>query len=1018
MTERTPRSALVLRHTSKDGRRPHGFSRGGRNSGDQSGFPKTRAPGRPHRTWPRKRGPCYPRFSCSASLSSPLAKEGKRGIERFSKTTLATAILLVCLWCTGCERHKKPTGEGLSSESASARPNVLLVTFDTTRADRLSCYGNAAIRTPTIDALAAKGVRYTRCYAAAPITLPSHTTLLTGLYPVHHRLRDNGAGRLDDNAVTLAESFQSAGYQTGAVVGAVVLDARYGLNQGFDSYDDRISETHPATGLHFAERPASTVTDAATQWLDTLDDDPFFLWVHYFDPHSPYAPPGLRQGATEQEAYDAEIAYTDAELGRLVAQVERRDAANGTKTLVVFTADHGESLHEHGEWTHGLFVYNATIQVPLIVTTLGDDAVGMVVDTPVSLVDVMPSLIKRLGIDEPYGLDGVRLPKKRATSQDDSRAIYFETQLPHDTYGWSALEGVVLGEKKYIAAPTPELYNVVTDPTETTNLLAAGAQPDARFVHALRDAKKSAPDTPVLSVGESGSDARVLRQLAALGYVGGARPSQDDTGPLADPKTMVELHDKATRASMRIEGRQWSVAAGLIREVLSKDPNNFWVLDMLIKLLQQPEAFSQASDVARWRLQSPLRPPWDEQLPAAVGLAAARAGQGAATLDMLQSLVEKKPRSVDLRGALAAVLMQTGKSKEARPHLEAALAADPDNAMALSGLGDLALLEGNTTEAIQRYEAVIRGDSAGADVFAKLGQAYESSGQMDQALRAYRDAIAKDENMVDVRLALAGLLARRRRQAEAIEHYREVARQRPDDATVQYDTGLAFAGLQQFDAARRHFQKAVDLKPDFGDALINLGTVLVQQKDLSAAETVLTKAKAIDAVAAEARYMLGVAAARRGAIDETVKLYEEAIAIKPEYFAPIDELSNYYLLNKRTADAVRILNIGVTHAPDNVTLLARLAKILATSSVESHRDGATALTLSEHANQLAGNSRTDVLAALAAAQAETGNFPDAVTTAEHAIDLAARQGDKATATELRAALQLYKVKKPYRNPNF
>ncbi len=927
-------------------------------------------------------------------------------------------VLLIGFVCSGCEHHEKTTGEGISSGSAASRPNVLLVTFDTTRADRLSCYGNAAIRTPTIDALAAKGVRYTRCYAAAPITLPSHTSLLTGLYPTHHRLRDNGAGQLDEKAQTLAELLRNAGYRTGAVVGAVVLDARYGLNQGFDNYDDRISETHPTTGLHFAERPASAVTDAAAEWLNTRDNDPFFLWVHYFDPHSPYAPPGLHKGATEQEAYDAEIAFADGELGRLVTQIERRDASNGTKTLVVFTADHGESLHEHGEWTHGLFVYNATIQVPLIVTTLGDEAGGTVVDAPVSLVDVMPSLIQRLGIKEPYGLDGVPLPTEGAAKQDDSRAIYFETQLPLNTYGWSELEGVILGESKYIAAPTPELYNVVTDPTETTNLLAWGTQPDARFVRALRDAQKSAPDAPALAVGESSSDARVIRQLAALGYVGGARPSQDDTGPLADPKAMVALHDKATRASMRIEGRQWSMAAGLIREVLSEDPDNFWVLDMLIELLQQPEAFSPAADVARWRLQSPLRPPWDEQLPAAVGLAAARTGQGAATLDMLQSLVTKKPHSADLRCALAAVLMQTGKSKEAQPHFVAALATDPRNAMALSGLGDLALLQGDTAEAIRRYEAVTRGDSAGADVYAKLGQAYERSGQMDKALRAYRDAIAKDENLVDVRLALAGLLARQGRPAEAIEHYREVVRQRPEDASVQYDMGLAFAGLQQYDAARRHFQRAVDLKPDFGDALINLGTVLVQQNDLSAAVSVLTKAKAIDAVAAEARYMLGVAAAHRGAVDETVRLYEEAIAIKPGYFAPIDELSTYYLLNKRTADAVRILNIGVTHAPDNVTLLARFAKILATSSVVSLRDGATALTLSEHANQLAGSSRADVLAALAAAQAETGNFSGAVTTAVRAIELATRQGDRATATDLRAALPLYEAKKPYRNPHF
>ncbi len=937
---------------------------------------------------------------------------------KFRKPLGRVFLLGFGLVCVGCERDAGPSGSGRSGGSASARPNVLLVTFDTTRADRLSCYGNQAVRTPTIDALAAKGVRYTRCYAPAPITLPSHASLLTGLYPTHHQLRDNGVGRLDERAETLAELLRGAGYHTGAAVGAFVLDARYGLNQGFDSYDDNISGANRATGLHFAERPASGVTDAAARWLTTLEEGPFFLWVHYFDPHAPYAPPGLRKGVTEQEAYDAEIAYADGELGRLLAQVKSRGSANGRETLVVFTADHGESLHEHGEWTHGLFVYNATIRVPLIVTTLGDDAGGVTVDAPVSLVDVMPTLLARLGIDSPYGLDGALLPLSTNSGKDAPRAVYFETQLPFNTYGWSALEGVVLGEEKYIAAPSPELYHVVADPSEMKNLLAAGALPDARLVRALRDAKKSAPGTPELVVGETGEDAKAIKRLAALGYVSGARPSAGDGSPLADPKAMVTLHDKATRASLHLEGRRWSKAAVLIRAVLSKDPNNYWVLDMLIKMLQEAAAYSDAADVARWRLQSQLAPPWDEQLPAAVGLAAARAGQGAAVQEMLERLVEQKPESADLRCALAAVLLQVGKSEEARPHLEAALAVDPNHVMALSGLGDLAFFSGNMEEAIRRYESVTRSGSAGADVYGKLGQVYEMSGQESRALQAYRDAVAADERLVDVRLSLAGLLSRLGKSAEAVDHYGEVVRLRPDDAAAHYDFGLAHAGLQKFDEARREFERAVDLKPDYGDAWINLGTVRMKQGDLPGAAAIFTKAKGIDAVAAESRYMLGVVAAQRGAIDETVRLYEEAIAIKPDYFAPIDELSKYYLLNKNAAGAVRILKVGVEHQPDDVVLAIRLAKILATSSVDGLRDGATALSLAKRANERAGGSRAGVLAALSAAQAEVGDFTAAVATVERAIALATSQGDRAKVATFRAMLQQYRQSKPHRDPNY
>jgi arylsulfatase A-like enzyme len=252
------------------------------------------------------------------------------------------AAALLALACSACER-----GGAVDSgkEGAASRPNILLVTFDTTRADRLSCYGYEPAKTPTIDALGDSGTRYTRCYAPAPITLPSHASLLTGLYPTHHQLRDNGVGRLDDKAETLSEVLQGVGYETAAVIGAFVLDARFGLNQGFDFYDDDIESSDRVTGLHFAERPGGAVTDSGIKWLDTVGEKPFFLWAHFFDPHSPYAPPGLPAGTPESQAYDAEITYADAQLGRLLDQIKKRDAVRGTQTLVVFTADHGESLH-------------------------------------------------------------------------------------------------------------------------------------------------------------------------------------------------------------------------------------------------------------------------------------------------------------------------------------------------------------------------------------------------------------------------------------------------------------------------------------------------------------------------------------------------------------------------------------------------------------------------------------------------------------------------------------------------
>jgi arylsulfatase A-like enzyme len=336
--------------------------------------------------------------------------------------------------------------------------SVLLVTLDTTRADHLGSYGAARARTPNLDALAAEGIRYEHAYSPAPITLPAHASLLTGLYPFEHRVRDNGDFPLSDRAQTLAEVLQRHGYRTGAVVAAFVLDRRFGLAQGFDSYDDVILEQRTSGSFGFAERQAPAVTDAALAWLsDQPPDRPYFLWVHYFDPHAGYEPHSNDSEFFGLPPYDAEISFADREIGRLLGRLS--ESGRDAETLVVTAADHGEGLWEHGEISHGYFVYDSTLRAALILRLPDRAHAGTAIAAPVSLVDVFPTVLERLGIP-PCDVSGVALPLAEPDAGAALRSIYFENYAVAYSFGLSPLRGIVRGRDKWIEAPRPERYDL------------------------------------------------------------------------------------------------------------------------------------------------------------------------------------------------------------------------------------------------------------------------------------------------------------------------------------------------------------------------------------------------------------------------------------------------------------------------------------------------------------------------------------------------------------------------------
>lgn len=420
-----------------------------------------------------------------------------------------------------------------ASPGSMAGFDVLLVTIDTTRPDRIGLYGNDAIATPVLDALAREGVVFTSAVATTSSTLPTHGSILTGLYPHRHGARANSRYRLDDEITTLAEVLEAAGYMNAAFVSALVLDGRFGLDQGFTHYDAALGDRSVVGG--FAERRADDTVEAARRWLEMPHSRPIFTWVHFFDPHGAYSPPAP-YAEEAQNPYDGEIAFVDAQIGRLVEMVRARERRD---TLIIVTADHGEAMGEHGELSHGYLAQEATLRIPLVIAATSGLTGGVSVATRVSQVDLMPTVLTLLGIAVPDGLDGVAL----TAAPDPQRPILAEAVYGQAFHGWAPLAALYEGRFKLVDGPHPELYDLHDDPTETRDL--AAGMPDrvaamqARL-HALRGdaANTLAPTTVDLSRED-------VARLESLGYVTGSERDtpvnpRGRTGD-TDPKRMQPL---------------------------------------------------------------------------------------------------------------------------------------------------------------------------------------------------------------------------------------------------------------------------------------------------------------------------------------------------------------------------------------------------------------------------------------------------------------------------------------------
>ena len=520
--------------------------------------------------------------------------------QRWRVVLPATAVGVTVLVAVGLFCWNRGTAAGaeldrLVHPGDAAGLNLLLVTLDTTRADRLGCYGYERALTPTIDALLDHGVLIEHAVTSVPLTLPSHATLLTGLYPPQHGARNNGTYHVADEHTTLAETLSRHGYDTAAFVSAFVLDERFGLAQGFSVYEfDTGTETSETHGGLLVDRPADSVTDAALAWLASRQDagttTPFFLWVHYFDPHLPYEAPPEYMRAAEGRPYDAEVAFMDAQFKRLLVDLDRRGLRE--RTLIAVASDHGEGLGDHEEETHGMLLYESTLRVACILSCpkLFDGAYR-VDGRVVGLVDIRPTLEDLLGIPRTQPCDGESLVRP---TNDEDRAVYIETLEPSHKAGWSPLYGLRRLRDKYVLAPQPEYFDLLRDPNEQRNLCSSSPEAVAPLERQLADLmerwQSQAPTGAERTV-----TADEINRLAALGYVSGSEaPSSGEELP--DPKAMMPFLNRLNRGLALFEMGRYDDVLPLAREVAEQCPDYVLAQHLLartyVALGRAPEAVS------------------------------------------------------------------------------------------------------------------------------------------------------------------------------------------------------------------------------------------------------------------------------------------------------------------------------------------------------------------------------------------------------------------------------------------
>jgi arylsulfatase A-like enzyme/Tfp pilus assembly protein PilF len=708
---------------------------------------------------------------------------------------------------------------------------IILISIDTLRSDHLPAYGYKGVETPAIDALRKDAILFASAYSHYPLTLPSHASLLSGLLPTHTGVRDNSGYTFDAaHHPYLPQLLKEAGYQTGAAVSAFILRRATGLASGFDLYDDEIASGPDADT---SQRPGAVTAQRALDWVRGRGDKPFFLFLHLYEPHTPYDPPEPFATRYKGSLYDGEIATADSIVGTVVRELKRLEIYD--RAIVVLLSDHGEGLGEHGEEQHGFFLYRETLQVPLLLKLPGGERSGTTVASPAELVDVVPTLLALTGLARPAGLDGqslLALPGPEAPP----RRIYAETFFPRLHYGWSELASLIEGRFHYIHGPAPELFNLAADPGEKRNVLEAERRAYATLRQAIDGYDRNlAPPAPV--------DAETARQLAALGYAG--RPRLAAGGPLPDPRTKRDVLRDLQAAKRLSAAKRYGEAAAVLRKVVAREP------DM----------------VDTWAFLASCLDLQDED--------------AVATLAAYRKAFELSGSSPELALPIARELFKLGRFDEARAHAEIAVAADAAGASEV--LASIALVRKDADTAL----AMMRRAGRAKEAFRRdLARLLAESGRTQEALEVLGPLAGHDTDAATL-TTTAHALSDAGRHQEAAGLLEQVLAAEPKNAQAHELLGVVYLRLERPQDARAHLEQALALDRRLPSAWNTLGVALYTLEGPAAALEAWRQAVALDGTQYEALLNIGLVSAQTGRQDQARQALRRFVATAPpQRFAP------------------------------------------------------------------------------------------------------------------------------------
>ncbi|HEX2831488.1 MAG TPA: sulfatase-like hydrolase/transferase [Thermoanaerobaculia bacterium] len=645
-------------------------------------------------------------------------------MKRRTIAIAAIAIVVLIAGALALQRHRR------------GAPDIILITIDTLRADSLGFAGNTRVRTPYLDSLAARGTVFTNAHAHNVVTLPSHTNILTGLYPYQHGIRDNAGFVLDAKHPTLGAMMKSAGYTTAAFVSAFPLDSRFGLNAGFDVYDDKYREASNPLAFVVQERPAEETLAAARNWYDSAQGKKF-LWVHLYDPHAPYDPPSPFREQYRESPYLGEIAYVDEQLSRFLSPIlEARP-----ETVVILTSDHGEALGDHGEQTHGLFAYESTLKVPLLI--VDGERAPRKENGSARHVDLVPTILQRAGAEVPSALPGHDL-----FSGTPAAESYFESLSASLNRGWAPLVGLIHDGRKYIDLPLPELYDLSRDPAEANNLAAT----DRRGLFAMR--KRLADGAPNPEATRRNVDPSQKALLMSLGYISGSAEAKNYTAA-DDPKNLIGVDNELHDAVALYQTGQLARSIATLRAILKESPEIKVAQEMLAFMLQQDENPQAAIEMLSQAVQSGAA---NDAMKVRLGLLLSANGRARQALEILRPFASA--HDPDILNAYGIALADSGDLRGAAETFHRVLAIDATNATAYQNLGVVALRAGDPAAARANLGKALALNDRMPTVFNLMGVIEAKSGHDDLAIGWWSRAVRADPRLYDALYNLAIVASR------------------------------------------------------------------------------------------------------------------------------------------------------------------------------------------------------------------------------------------------------------------